>query len=202
MKPAISLLSLCFFFFAAVDSENEVKSIVRRQAIGGPGSIKGAGALDAIGSSLDILQYFLETRPGKCCKNLFDYCGDGTKGTPHCAYGSCNIQGCNCDDGCRTPADNTIHTIVFSQSNYNKGLAHIGSDRSINIAGNTCVNFGYYNDIITGVVLLNNKCVRIYEDVDCQGDSYCLCNSTDNLRKLSKENGGTWDDVISSMSAC
>lgn len=61
---------------------------------------------------------------------------------------------------------------------------------------------GSFNDKITGVLLLNEKCVRNYEDTDCEGVSYCLCQSTNNLRRFPKENGGTWDDTISSMSAC
>nr|CAH0110888.1 unnamed protein product [Daphnia galeata] len=32
-----------------------------------------------------------------------DSCNDGTRGTPCCGVGSCNIFCCNCDGGCRKP---------------------------------------------------------------------------------------------------
>lgn len=54
MKALTSLLTLCTIFFAAAESENQVKTIVRRQAVGGPTSIKGAGGIDVIDSSLTI----------------------------------------------------------------------------------------------------------------------------------------------------
>lgn len=36
-----------------------------------------------------------------CCETNCMTCDDGTKGTPCCAHGRCNIFCCNCDDGCR-----------------------------------------------------------------------------------------------------
>ncbi|KAF8884396.1 hypothetical protein BD779DRAFT_1801744 [Infundibulicybe gibba] len=38
-----------------------------------------------------------------CCDCPITFsCNDGTKCTPYCGYGQCNIFGCNCDGGCRS----------------------------------------------------------------------------------------------------
>lgn len=44
-----------------------------------------------------------------CCKaDDCGHCDDGTKGTPCCGYGKCNIFCCNCDGGCRKEDSRSI----------------------------------------------------------------------------------------------
>jgi len=48
---------------------------------------------------------------GECCPCTFIVqlrCIDGTLCTPYCAYGPCNIFGCNCYRGCRKPNQNLL----------------------------------------------------------------------------------------------
>ncbi len=40
-----------------------------------------------------------------CTENANGYCGDGSRGTPCCGQGRCNIFCCNCDGGCRRRSD-------------------------------------------------------------------------------------------------
>lgn len=171
-------------------------------------SSSGAGsALDAIDNGLTILNYILQL-PGKCCPSaskvvdgIGNWCADGTKGTPYCARGGCNIQGCNCDGGCRAPPDDSIVAIMYEGRNYNKGAFNTGADKAFTANSNTCVNFGYFNDKISSIIPTNG-CVKVWENGNCEGASACFCRPIVNLRQHEMRSGTSWEDQISSMSTC
>ena len=48
-----------------------------------------------------LMMIHLEPVDAVCCGATNGLCEDGTKGTPNCGRGPCNIFGCNCDNGCR-----------------------------------------------------------------------------------------------------
>ena len=52
-----------------------------------------------------LMMIHLEPVDAVCCGATNGLCEDGTKGTPHCGRGPCNIFGCNCDNGCREKWD-------------------------------------------------------------------------------------------------
>lgn len=56
------------------------------------------------------------------------YCADKTVSTPFCAYGSCNIFGCNCGGGCRKAV---AQQAVFKSAN------KTGEDLEMDVAVNT-----------------------------------------------------------------
>lgn len=170
-------------------------------------SSAAGGALDAIDSGLTILDYILRL-PGKCCPSaskvvdgIGNWCVDGSKGTPYCAHGGCNIQGCNCDGGCRTPPDDSIVAIMYEGRNFNKGAFNNGADKAFTANSNTCVNFGYFNDKISGIIPANG-CVKVWENGGCEGASACFCEPIGNLGRHEMRSGTSWEDQISSMSKC
>lgn len=165
-------------------------------------AVAGQG-LDALDAGLTILDVILKL-PGKCCPNVVisgQWCVDGSKGTPYCAYGGCNIQGCNCDGGCRIPPDDSSVAVVYENRNYNMGLCCSGADKAFAVNSNTCINFGFYNDKITGIVPVHG-CVRVWEHGDCGGASMCVCKPIERLGLREMRPGTSWDDQITSMSKC
>lgn len=44
--------------------------------------------------------------------NSSQICYDGTTSSPYCGKGSCNMFGCNCDDGCRSNNEGTIEEAI------------------------------------------------------------------------------------------
>lgn len=160
-------------------------------------------ALDALDAGLTILDVILRL-PGRCCPNAVvsgNWCVDGSKGTPYCARGGCNIKACNCDGGCRTPPDGTSVAVVYENRNYNMGLCCSGADKAFTVDSNTCINFGFYNDKITGIVPVHG-CVKVWEHGDCGGASMCVCKPIERLGKHEMRGGTSWDNQISSMSKC
>lgn len=158
--------------------------------------------LDGLDAGLTILDALLKL-PGKCCPNLVpkgNWCIDGTKGTPYCAYGACNIQGCNCDGGCRRPPDDNNVAVVFEDGNYNLGISN-GADKAFKVDSWTCVNFGYFNDKITGIAPMHG-CVRVWEHANCEGAAMCVCKPISNLAREEMRDGTSWNDQISSMNKC
>ncbi len=55
-----------------------------------------------------LMMIHLEPVDAVCCGATNGLCADGTKGTPHCGRGPCNIFGCNCDNGCRDRWDSWL----------------------------------------------------------------------------------------------
>lgn len=157
---------------------------------------------DAFNSGLTILDFFLRT--GDCCPSdapLGNWCVDGSQGAPHCAYGTCNIVGCNCDGGCKMPPDDASVAIVYESDSFGAGIFRNGGHRAFVVDSNTCINFGYFNDAIRGVYPLNG-CVRVWEDIDCGGASMCVCDPIADLSRFELRDGTSWEDQISSMDRC
>lgn len=48
-----------------------------------------------------IMSFQQEIEAVCCVYTRNGRCNDGTHPTPYCAYGACNIFGCNCAGGCR-----------------------------------------------------------------------------------------------------
>lgn len=76
-----------------------------------------------------------------------------------------------------------------------------GADKAFTVDSNTCINFGFYNDKITGIVPVHG-CVKVWEDRDCGGASMCVCKPIERLGKHEMRGGTSWDNQISSMSKC
>lgn len=60
------------------------------------------------------IKYRCDSYNGYIC--FTDICYDGTKRTPYCGVGKCNIFGCNCDGGCRRGTEASAKRI-FQESN-------------------------------------------------------------------------------------
>lgn len=185
------------------ERSNTTKRSVRtkRQSPFNP-AVVGHG-LDGLDAGLTILDVILKL-PGKCCPNVVpkgNWCVDGTQGTPYCAYGGCNIQGCNCDGGCRRPPDDNNVAVMYEDDNFNLGAFRNGADKAFRVDSNTCVNFGYFNDKISGIAPMHG-CVRVWEHTNCEGAEMCVCKPIANLARVQMNGGTTWNDQISSMSKC
>ncbi|XP_013416208.1 protein Diedel [Lingula anatina] len=66
------------------------------------------GTLAAILVVACVMATIIQEAEAACCrKDRGWYCADCTKATPYCGYGSCNIFGCACKDGCRKSCNPT-----------------------------------------------------------------------------------------------
>ena len=79
-----------------------------------------------------VCMLFAGNANADCCPaDAWGFCADGTRGTPYCGYGPCNIFGCNCDGGCRRPSGAMESVAPITTETEEYGAALVRDEREV-----------------------------------------------------------------------